>query len=680
MFSFVITIFSEAVIFALYIFVCLTLMKPRFPLGVRVSVYGLVILCLCGAVTTLTLSGSGMAALTLLPLIAYLPFSICAFIFFDGSIFEAAAACSVGALAALIVKLVKKILPRLFSKSLSGAAFDTAIALTVLVLAVVAAFVVFRYIRKPFGICANSDVKNRLLVIIPAAAVFLLIFVNFSSTSSAAVIIMTLIIAVSFFVIASRLFVYSARIAEADENEKRLFESLNLQRKNFEQLSQNVEAGRLYRHDMRHHLKVLSGMAQQNNSAEILEYIENLNESAELCTPETFCKNPAVNAVLSEYINRAKNIGCRTEHKIFIPENLPFELPDVCIILSNALDNALNACEKCPEDKRYMDLLADFSDDRKLKISVRNSCADIVELDAEGLPVVVTRTDGHGIGLRGVKKIVEKYNGFICCSYENGEFLFCTEIFRDPNGGTQSGENNEQKPKRAKALSAVLTSLICVICLLNFSPATASALSEILSVNIKTISYGWGDNYFNAEYPEFSGDNSDKLNQAARDFIAEAKDIFRQYALQKYEGYVAEDAGYRIYIDNRKYLSARFYATINVGGSMDYSRCVTIDKQSGEVLALSDLFDENYDYIGEISTVVLSQMEFRVQYMNANYFIPGGIWSDDECFKEIAPDQQFYLNSDGKLVIVFDEYTVAPGSEGTPEFVMPDEIFCYDVY
>ncbi|MDE7194633.1 MAG: hypothetical protein K2O14_11785, partial [Oscillospiraceae bacterium] len=296
MFSFVITIFSEAVIFALYIFVCLALMKPRFPLGVRFLVYGLVILCSCGAVTALTLSGSGMAALTLLPLIAYLPFSICAFILFDGSIFEAAAACSVGALAALIVKLVKKILPRLFSKSLSGAAFDTAIALTVLVLAVGAAFVVFRYIRKPFGICANSDVKNRLLVIIPAAAVFLMIFVNFSSTSSAAVIIMTLIIAVSFFVIASRLFVYSAKIAEADENEKRLFESLNLQRKNFEQLSQNVKAGRLYRHDMRHHLKVLSGMAQQDNSVEILEYIENLNESAELCTPETFCKNPAVNA------------------------------------------------------------------------------------------------------------------------------------------------------------------------------------------------------------------------------------------------------------------------------------------------------------------------------------------------------------------------------------------------
>ena len=680
MISFVPTIFSEAVIFALYIFVCLTLLKPRFPLGARVLVYGLTILCSCGATTALTISGNVMAALTLLPLIAYLPFSICAFILSDGGFFETAAACSVGALASLIIKLFKKILPCMFSGFHSSAAFDIVIALMVLILAAAAAFVVFRYVRKPFAVCASSDVKNRLLVIIPAAALSLMILINLNTTSYNAIFsFITLIIAISFFAITSRLFIYSARIAEADENEKRLFESLNLQRKNFELLSQNVDAGRLYRHDMRHHLKVLSGMAQQNNSVEILEYIGNLNETAELCAPEMLCKNPAVNAVISEYINRAKNIGCRMEHKIFIPEELPFELPDVCIILSNALENALNACEKCPEDKRYIDLLADFSDDRKLKITVKNPCADAVRLDAEGLPVVAARNDGHGIGLHGVKKTVKKYNGFICCSYENGEFLFCAEIFRDPNGGSQSDKNTEPKPKRSKAIPAVLTSLVCAVGLLNFSPATASALSDIFSIDIKTLSYGWGDNVFTAQYPEFSGDNSDKLNQAAEDFIAEARDNFQQYALQKYEGYVAEDAGYRININDRKYLSARFYATINAGGSVEYSRCVTLDKETGEIIRLADLFGENYDYISEISAEVLSQMEFRVQHMGANFFIPGGIWTDEECFKEISPDQEFYLNSDGKLTIVFEEYTVAPGTEGSPEFVMPDEIFRYNV-
>ena len=675
--------FSETAIFALYMFACLTLMKPRFTLGIRILVYGLVLLCSCGAEAALAQWVSIMAALTLLPLIAYLPFSVCLYILSEGGLFETAAACSVGALSAIIVKTFDKMLNILtvyLSPNIGGVAVDTIILMIVTALAATAAFVVFRYVRKSFGVCAVSDMKNRLLVLVPVVTTFLIIFINFNSTVSIAFSIMSLVIAVSFFVITARLFEYNARVIEAAENERALSESLSLQRESFERIYQSVEAGRHYRHDMRHHLKVLSGMAQQNNSSEMLEYIKELNASAELCAPEIFCKNPAVNAVLSEHMNRAKKIGCRIEQKVYIPEELPFELSDVCIILSNALENALNACERCNEDKRYIYLLADFSDDRKLKISVKNFCADGVELDAEGLPVIEPRTNGHGIGLRGVKKIVEKYNGFICCAYENSEFLFCAEIFRDPIDGLRNDKNTERTSKRSKAVPAVLTSLICVVGLLNFSPATASALSETLSVNIKTISYGWGDNVLSIEYPEFNGDNSDKLNQAAKDFVSEARDIFLQYAIQKYEGYVAEDAGYRIHMNNRDYLSARFYATVNLGGSLEYSHCVTIDKQSGEVLALADLFDENYDYIGEISAEVLRQMEYRVQYEEADYFIPGGIWSDDECFKEISPDQEFYLTHWGQLVIVFEEYTVAPGKEGSPEFVMPYDIFLYEVY
>lgn len=673
------TFFSEAVIFSLYIFVCLTLMKPRFSLALRVLVYIGIVLCSCGAVTALSLNGKPMAALTLLPLIAYLPFSVCVYVLSEGGIFEAAAACSMGALSSLTVKLFKKILPLLYT-FLSGTALDITVALTVPILAAGAGAVVFRYVRGSFGSSVRMAEKNRLLLVFPTVTLFLMIFNNFSSTLSSAVRIMTLLIAVSFFAIVSRLFVYSARIAEADAKEKKLSESLELQRRGFEQLSQSVDAGRLYRHDMRHHLKVLSGMAQQNNSVEIMEYIEELNKNAELSIPEAFCKNPAINAVLSEYINRAKKLGCRTKLRISVPEELPFELPDVCIILSNALENALNACEKCPEDKRYIDLLADLSDDCKLKISVKNSCADNVRLDEDGLPIVEAQKDGHGIGLRGVKKTVEKYNGFVCCACENGEFHFCAEMFRAPDVETKKGSIYDQSGKRSKALPAVLTALICAVGLLNFSPASASALSEVLSVNIKTLGYGWGDNGLSAIYPEFIGDNSDKPNQAAKDFIAEANDIFREYALQKYEGYTALDAGYRIYINDRTYLSARFFATLNAGGSAEFSRCVVVDKQRDKVLALADLFDEEYDYIAEISAEVLRQMEFRVQYQQASYFIPGDIWTDDECFKEISPEQEFFINEYGQLVIVFDEYTVAPGTEGSPEFVMPEGFFGYQRY
>lgn len=672
--SLVSSVILEAAVFALYMFICIVLVKHRFSRVCRVSVYAGVLLCSLGGTAALALSGNVMAALTLLPLTVYLPFSICVYLLSEGGIFETGAACSMGAMAAVTVKLADKVLGQLFA-DFSGTWTNMAAAAAAAVLASAVGLAVFKLLREPFKESIGAVSKNRALILIPAAALFLLVFINFNSAKSTAVLILTLVIAASYFAIASSVFVYSARIAKADETEKKLAQSLELQRKGFELLSEGLDTGRLYRHDMRHHLSVLSGMAKQNHSDEIVDYIENLNEKAAIAAPENYCKNPAVNAVLSEHISRAKKMECRTELKISMPPELPFDLPDVCIILSNALENALNACEKCPEGERWVKLLADFSEDCKLKISVINPCADEVKLDGDGLPVIETKREGHGIGLCGVKKTVQKYNGFVYCVCENGEFHFCAEIFHTPGDEKKKQKAYEQPKTHSKVLTAGITVIVCAIGLVNFFPTVASALSEVLSVEVKTISYGWGDNGLSVRYPQFGGDNADVLNQSAKDFVAEAQGIFREYALQKYEGYTAVDAGYRVYVNDRFYLSARFFGTLNAGGSMEFSRCVTIDKKSGEAVELGDLFEEGRDYISEISAEIVKEMEFRNEYMGGSYFLPGGIWGEEECFKEISEGQEFYINSYGLLVIVFDEYTVAAGSEGAPEFVMPEGIF-----
>lgn len=74
-----------------------------------------------------------------------------------------------------------------------------------------------------------------------------------------------------------------------------------------------------------------------------------------------------------------------------------------------------------------------------------------------------------------------------------------------------------------------------------------------------------------------------------------------------------------------------------------------------------------------ISKEILRQMKEQVEPEKGITFIPGGIWSEDECFKEIDTDQDFYINGQNQLVIVFEEYKVAPGNMGIPEFVLPSE-------
>jgi len=67
-------------------------------------------------------------------------------------------------------------------------------------------------------------------------------------------------------------------------------------------------------------------------------------------------------------------------------------------------------------------------------------------------------------------------------------------------------------------------------------------------------------------------------------------------------------------------------------------------------------------------------MTLQVENKQGMYYIPGGIWADDKCFKSISEEQNFYINDKGKLVIVFDEYEVAPGSMGCVEFVIPTSV------
>ena len=161
------------------------------------------------------------------------------------------------------------------------------------------------------------------------------------------------------------------------------------------------------------------------------------------------------------------------------------------------------------------------------------------------------------------------------------------------------------------------------------------------------------------------------LNDRMEAYVAQMKEKFQWYANRKYNGYVGMDVTYDVMRDDEKLMAIRFVGTINAGGSGEYCRWFVLDKQSGEVVELRDLFAEGSDYMGVISAEVLRQMQAQVDAGTGDYYIPGGIWSDDECFKSIAWDQNFYINDSNELVIVFDEYEVASGNMGMPKFVIP---------
>ena len=103
--------------------------------------------------------------------------------------------------------------------------------------------------------------------------------------------------------------------------------------------------GRIYRHDMRHHLRILDSLAQQDNAADILAYIGQLNGRLSDISERSYCANPSVNAVLASFLGQAEKAGCAVTSSICLPRQFPFDELDICVLLANPLENALRACQ-----------------------------------------------------------------------------------------------------------------------------------------------------------------------------------------------------------------------------------------------------------------------------------------------------------------------------------------------
>lgn len=131
---------------------------------------------------------------------------------------------------------------------------------------------------------------------------------------------------------------------------------------------------------------------------------------------------------------------------------------------------------------------------------------------------------------------------------------------------------------------------------------------------------------------------------------------------------------YQVVTDNEKYLSLRINTTVIMASGAEYVKIFTIDKATGQVVTLKDLFRNKADYVKALSDNIKEQMREQMAADDSNmYFLESGEDAADD-FDQITGDESFYFNENGELVIVFDEYTVAPGYMGVVEFTIPKSV------
>ena len=194
---------------------------------------------------------------------------------------------------------------------------------------------------------------------------------------------------------------------------------LSLQQQRYENLQAAMEETRQARHDMRHHLNQISALAETGDMGKLKAYLaQTVSRIPGLDIH--FCENRAADSVLGYYCTLAKREGVPFRAQIDLPERLPVDEVDLCLVLSNLLENALEASLRTASARRQMQVTAYSHADRLLLIEVKNTFDGEIK-EKEGVFRSFKR-NGNGIGIQSVRHIAEKSGGASTFAFQNGTF------------------------------------------------------------------------------------------------------------------------------------------------------------------------------------------------------------------------------------------------------------------
>ena len=177
-----------------------------------------------------------------------------------------------------------------------------------------------------------------------------------------------------------------------------------------------------WRHDYRNHINNMKIQLSEGNYDKLSDYLNELAD--DLDTVDTVIKtgNVMADAILNSKLNVAEKMNIKLNVKANVPENLPMSDVELCSMLGNILDNAVEACGTFPEEERFMRIYIG-----KLKgqlyLSVQNSAGKVRKEKGSYLS---TKEGEHGYGLFRIDRIAKKYGGYV--NRQNEEGVFATEI------------------------------------------------------------------------------------------------------------------------------------------------------------------------------------------------------------------------------------------------------------
>lgn len=250
-----------------------------------------------------------------------------------------------------------------------------------------------------------------VLMLIPIITMFLiyqLLIMNYTEKLSYSIIFSTVgIMGINIIIYA--LFEALMRQSEIELRHKLTSQQYELQIKHYEQLIDNRRKILEMIHDFKNHIIAIEALASENKMLQLWDYLHEIKKDTGNILKTVDTGHPVIDAVLDEKKHVANEAGIDMSIKVMLPEKFGVKNVDICIVLGNAIDNAIEACQKIADESIKKEISVKlFVNKVYLVIVISNTTAGSKTTTMENN---MEKKLLHGYGLNNIKHTVEKYGG-----------------------------------------------------------------------------------------------------------------------------------------------------------------------------------------------------------------------------------------------------------------------------
>lgn len=201
---------------------------------------------------------------------------------------------------------------------------------------------------------------------------------------------------------------------------------LKANEENYKILEQNEKELHILRHDILKHMAEIKEMLNAGDKEAASRYVDDINNMVLKNTSISRTGNIVLDSILNTENKKAAALGIKYDVKLNVSEDINISSIDLSRILYNAIDNAIEACEKIND--KYI-LVSITSDEKMLKIIIENTSPYV---DINDNKIKTTKSDyiRHGYGIRSIKDALRNNDGLLSLSYKDGIFV-CRIIMKN---------------------------------------------------------------------------------------------------------------------------------------------------------------------------------------------------------------------------------------------------------